>query len=197
MVGQQHRLQIHGQFPVVLLGIDQLPLALAQAGVAEAQHRMLLQVFRPARGPGAAQVTRRRNQQPLRDDDRSRDHIGVVEPSGAQDGQVKIFNRRHQRRIDRDVQHHLGVTPPEFGHQRGQDVHRHHGLGVYAQHAGQLIGLLAGRGLGLVHVVKDVPNPLQVGLPGFGQRQLARGALQQPRAQVLLKVRDQAGHHGR
>ena len=84
----------------------------------------------------------------------------------------------------------------ELGHLGCQDVDRHHGLRLDAQQAGHLLGVLAHRGLGLFDVAQDQAQTRQVGLAGLGECVLAGGALQQPCAQVLLQIVDQAGHHG-
>ena len=194
VIGREHRLEFDRHFAVTLLGVDQHPLPLPNARMAEPQQRMVQQILGLLGRAGTAQILWRGAQQALGDNHRARHDVGVIESAGAQNRQIEIFNRGNQRRIHRDVQHHLGITAPELGHQRCQDVHCHHRLRVDAQQPCQLIGLLAGGGLGLNHIVEDLPGSEQIGLPGLGQRYLARCALNQPRTQMLLQVSHQACH---
>jgi hypothetical protein len=49
------------------------------------------------------------------------------------------------------------------------------------------------RGLGLPDLGKNVAHPLEIHLPGVGERKPAGGAVEQAHAQVLLEVGDQPG----
>ena len=73
---------------------------------------------------------------------------------------------------------------------RGDHGRRHHTNG-----ATQVAGTGSSGGFSVLDLVQDGPHAGQVGVSRFGQRQLARGALQQARAQVLLQVGHQPGHH--
>src|ERR1700730_12042131 len=54
-----------------------------------------------------------------------------------------------------------------------------------------------GRTFGLLDISKDTLGALQVTRAGLGQRDLPRGPLQQPRAEMLFQRRDQPRHPGR
>ena len=68
---------------------------------------------------------------------------------------------------------------------------------VHPQPAARLHGRSPGQGLGFGDLVEDRAAALVQGLAAFGQRQPARGAVQQPRAQVRFELADVAGHVGR
>ncbi|MNY43174.1 hypothetical protein D3C86_1781120 [compost metagenome] len=68
---------------------------------------------------------------------------------------------------------------------------------MHAQQAFELGALRARHGIGFVDVLQDVAHPAQIALAGFGQRQPARRALQQPRAQMVFEIGHQTRDHGR
>ena len=51
--------------------------------------------------------------------------------------------------------------------------------------------------LGLLDEAQDVDDALEIALAGLGQRQLTRGALEQPGAEPLLEQADALGDDGR
>ncbi len=82
---------------------------------------------------------------------------------------------------------------PEARQVLGELVHRKAGRHQHAEPAARLGGGDAGHGLGIVHLAEDVAHPLEVVLADVGERQPARGAVDQAGAEVLLEFGHQPG----
>jgi hypothetical protein len=74
------------------------------------------------------------------------------------------------------------MQPPEA------ERRRHYELPARAR------ALAFGRAFGFLDVGKDAPDTLEIARADIGQRDLARGSLQQTRTETLLQRRDQPRH---
>jgi hypothetical protein len=140
------------------------------------------------------QVLRRCDQDGFGLDDLAHHHVGRQALARADQRDVEVLHRRLQRRVDLDLEPDVGVALAERRQQRRDDVRGQHRRRVDAQHAGQLAAVRAHQRIGLVDLLQDGAHPHQVRLAGFGERQPARAALEQPRLQVVLEIGDQARH---
>ncbi|MNV43782.1 hypothetical protein D3C71_1355110 [compost metagenome] len=138
--------------------------------------------------------------QPLaRQVSRCRHHDGFALHQGAGDdigvkvlhheGHIKLVHPARSIGIDVDVQHQPGVQCVPLAEQRRQKVGGQHRRRHYADGAAQIPRAGSRCRFGVFNLVQDAAYPRQIGVARLGQGQLARGALQQPRAQMLLEIR--------
>ncbi|SOY78922.1 hypothetical protein CBM2631_A10042 [Cupriavidus taiwanensis] len=94
------------------------------------------------------------------------------------------------------VEHHLRIKLLEARQQLGQQVQAEHHRRHQAQRAGQRLAAGRDHAFGFLHVFQDLLAALQVGLAGIGQRQAARGPVEQAGAEVAFQVGHVARDHG-
>ena len=127
----------------------------------------------------------------------ARDDIAVERRISRHQRDVEVFDRHLAPGGHLDVQRDLWVGRTKTLHQRCQHVRGQHRCRRQTQYAGRCLGVHAGHAIGFVDVLQDGAHPRHVGLSGLAQRDAARGAVKQARAQVLLQVGHQPGDHGR
>ena len=195
----QHRVQVHLYRVASPRGGLQAHAARRGRGgvVLRIAHEILaLQVLRMGRHADALQVLWRGAQHPFGRDQRARHHIGIEAFFHHHEGGIKLVNVALRHQVNRQVNRHLGVPGAPPGHAGCQHVGGDGRRGHDMQRALELQRVGAGRGFCVFYLMHDAAHPVQVRRARFGQRQLARGALDQPRAQVLLKVGHQARRGG-
>ena len=159
---------------------------------------MLREVGRAGRRPAARQVVRGGGQHDVRGGQAAHDHAGVELLQADEDAGVEaLFDQVDVVVGQRHVEHHAGRRLREARQQPGQLRLAEGGMAVDAQRAARLLRARRGGGLGVVDVEQDLAHPLQVVLAGFGQRQAARGAVQEARAEMGFQVGDIARHDRR
>ena len=157
---------------------------------------MLRQFVRVYRRAALGQVGRRGAQHHARARQRAADQAGVGQARDADHEVVALLHQIDHPVRQHDVQADLRVLRREAAPQRGQ-VQRAEGLRrADAQTALGLHGAGRHLGLGLLHGLQHLLATLVISLALTGERQPARGALQQPRAQVRLQVADLTRHGG-
>ena len=118
-------------------------------------------------------------------------------PALGEDGDIEVLvdslHRPGHRQLDSDPR----IPGPERLEVLGELVDRERRWAEHAQLAARLGARGRGQRLGLLDLGQDMAHPLQVGLARVGERQPAGGAVDQPRAEVLLEVGDQPGHDRR
>lgn len=157
---------------------------------------MVLQIAGLGRHTHALQIGRCSNDDGLPMGHGPGHDIAIVVIPSHHESDIKLVHPRRRQRIHQDIEHERGIQHMPRRQQRCKKVRGQQGGRQHANGAAQVAGARRGGGLGVVDFVQDGAHPLQIGLAGIGQGQLAGGALQQPRAQVLLQIGHQPGHDG-
>ena len=122
--------------------------------------------------------------------DAPRDEAALLEAADAQRHVDALGDEVHDPVVQPQVEFDRRVAPRELGQRRQQQVategHRH----VHAQPALRLRARAPQRFLGVRELVEDAARALQVVAALGGEADLARRAVEQPRAEVLLERRD-------
>ena len=157
---------------------------------------MLREVVRRFRHAVPAQIGRRgANDLPGRRKPRD-DHRGglLLVPA---DRDVVLGQRRIDR-VVRQIELHLDMAMAleEIGQHRNELVQADDDRARDLQHALRLAAIFAGDQFGLRDVSEDAHAALVERFAGIGQRDAARGAVEQPHAQPLLQPIDPPAHGG-
>jgi hypothetical protein len=115
----------------------------------------------------------------------------AVEPVAGDDADV-VARIEHVERPVGDGQLHaqFGVAVPETADERRQRERRQQTRRDDAQRAGRLAHRVRDGRLEMIELLEQRTAAVEVAQPGFGQRQVARGAVDQPRVQMGLEHRD-------
>lgn len=168
--------------------------------VRQVRHQQFM-VFKPGRMPGTAacmQISRRGAEHDLGGGQPARREVTVQRLAGChqQRDVHAVIRHLHVLVPGMDAQGHLGIAGTELGQQPRELVRQQRGRGRDAQHAAGLARLGVHQGLGLFDAGQDLPHPLQVDRADLGERQAARGAVDEARAHVLFQPCHQARHDG-
>ena len=118
----------------------------------------------------------------------------VLQFAGAQHAVHAFTHQVHVAVVLAQVQRDVGVAREETGQPRHHEIPRQRALRVHSQ---QALGRLVQEGaVGFLQVGQQAHAAPVVDLAVVGQADLARGALQQPRAQALFQALDQVGDGG-
>ena len=143
------------------------------------------------------QVVGRGHEHGVRLEDLARHQVGVKAIVGAQQGQVEILHRGLGHGLDLKVDADARIALAETREDGGQHISGQHGRRMDAQHPRKLARVRGGHGIGFFDVLEDVADPVEIGLARVGERDAPGRTLQQARAQMVLKVGHQPGHHRR
>ncbi|MNN37125.1 hypothetical protein D3C81_1510590 [compost metagenome] len=97
---------------------------------------------------------------------------------------------------EQHVEYHVRVELLEAFQSLRQQVQAEHDRRHQPQRARERLTARRDHRLGFFHILEDLAAALEVGFAGVCQRQAARGAVQQPGAQVAFQVRHIARDHG-
>ncbi|MNV30969.1 hypothetical protein D3C71_1222580 [compost metagenome] len=116
-----------------------------------------------------------------------RDQPAVGEITGAEHQVVAVFNHIDQAVGQVQIHLHIGILLHVGHHRRPQRVHAEGDRRTDPQPAHRSPARDLGQLLGTLHFFQDDPGTSQVRLPEVGQALLARGAVEQAHAQMLLQ----------
>ncbi len=143
------------------------------------------------------QVARRGADQPAAGANAARNQTGVPLPSDP-NRQIETFLHQIDEPVGHDQAHlHRRVALLKIRDRRHQMQASEAAWNGESQNATGRPARLCHRQLGLFQVDQNFARARVKDLPGFGQAQPARGAMKQPRAQLVLQVRDLPRHRRR
>lgn len=122
-----------------------------------------------------------------------RHEVALQWSTHGQDRDVERFVHRFHRARRGDLQRDLRMGRTKARQMLGELMHRDRGRAQDAHVAARLGRRFAGQRLGFLDLDQDRPHLLEIGLADLGQRDAARGAVEQPCAEVRLEL----GHHAR
>ena len=151
---------------------------------------MRLQVFGRLRRPAAAEIVGARAQRPADRRDPPRHQARIRQGADAQRHVEAVVDQVDEAVVEREIDVDLRKAGEEFRQRRRevQEAEAHRRADLEPPARARL--KLAERAVGVVEIGENAAHPLEIGAAGLGQVQRARGAVEEPRAELGLERPD-------